>query len=128
MRYLSLGEVLDLYDRVIAQSGGAKGIRDQGALESAVAQPRMMFGDEELYPTLPAKAGALALSLVSNHPFVDGNKRIGHFAMEVMLVLNGFELDAPVEEQETTILSLAEGTLEREVFVRWVEDHLVPVD
>jgi death-on-curing protein len=75
MCYLTLGEVLDLYQQVMQYTGGAMGVRDLNALESAIAQPRMTFGGEELYPTLVEKASALCFSLVMNHPFVDGNKR-----------------------------------------------------
>lgn len=74
MRYLTLGEVLGIYRRVMEQSGGMAGIRDLGALESAVAQPRMTFSGEDLYPTLVEKAAALGFSLIQNHPFADGNK------------------------------------------------------
>jgi death-on-curing protein len=98
MRYLTLGEVLELYHRIIRQSGGSQGIRDLGALESALAQPRMTFGNQELYPTVVEKASALGFSLIKNPPFVDGNKRTGHAAMETFLVLNGFEIDASVDE------------------------------
>lgn len=77
MRYLSLQEVLSLHSLLIAQSGGGSGLRDRGALESAVAQPEASFGGEELYPDLASKAAALGHSLIQNHPFVDGNKRIG---------------------------------------------------
>jgi len=78
MRYLTVGEVLEIYSRVMSQSGGEVGIRDLGTLESAVAQPRMTFNGEELYPTIVEKASALGFSLIQNHPFVDGNKRTGH--------------------------------------------------
>src|SRR5690242_19069572 len=100
MRYLTLSEVLEMHRLVLEQSGGAGGVRDQNALESALAQPQMSFGGEELYPTLVEKASALAFSLVMNHPFVDGNKRVGHAAMETFLVLNGYEIHASVDEQE----------------------------
>ena len=85
MRFLSFGELIQLHHRIIEQSGGADGIRDLGLAESALAQPRMSFGGIELYPSLPEKAAALCFSLVMNHPFVDGNKRIGHAAMETLL-------------------------------------------
>ena len=97
IRYLSLREVLVLHERVAAVSGGGVGVRDLGLLESAVAQPRQTFGGADLYPSIVEKAVALGFSLISNHPFVDGNKRVGHAALEVFLLLNGFELDAPVE-------------------------------
>jgi death-on-curing protein len=124
-RYLSLLEVLSLHRQVIKQSGGAIGIRDLGMLESAIAQPRMTFDREELYPTIIDQAAALGLSLVMNHPFVDGNKRIGHAAIETFLVLNGLEIDAPIDEQERVILALASGELEREKFVEWLKQRVI---
>ena len=124
MRYLTLNEVLDLYWQVMEQSGGAVGIRDLNALESAVAQARMTFGGEELYPTVVEKASALGFSLVMNHPFVDGNKRIGHAAMETFLVLNGFEINASVDEQERIILQLAASDLDRDEFTKWLHAHI----
>jgi death on curing protein len=81
MRLLTLEQVLKLHQRVIEQSGGSIGIRNQEGLESALAQPRMSYADQELYPTLIEKVAALAFSLINNHPFVDGNKRIGHAAI-----------------------------------------------
>lgn len=128
MRYLLIDEVLQLHDRLIAATGGATGLRDRGALESAVAQPRMTFSGVDLYPQLTDKAAALCFSLVMNHPFVDGNKRIGHAAMETMLVINGVELIATVEDSEATILSLAAGSLSRAEFTTWVKDRARPLD
>ena len=125
MRHLSIEEVLRLHALVVEQSGGAAGVRDLPALESSVAQPHQTFGGDELYPSLAEKAAALGFFLISNHPFVDGNKRVGHAAMEVMLVLNGRELVAAVEEQERIVLAVAEGTMTREAFTAWVEQHLV---
>ena len=82
MRYLSLGEVLELHRLIIQQSGGAVGVRNLAALESAIAQPRMTFDGHDLYPSLEAKAAAICFFIVQNHPFLDGNKRCGHAAME----------------------------------------------
>lgn len=125
MRYLSLSEVLELHRRIIRQSGGSLGIRDLNAVESALAQPRMTFGGDDLYPTIVDKASALGFSLIQNHPFIDGNKRIGHAAMETYLILNGFEINAPVDEQEQIILSVASGTMERGEFLEWLRMHVV---
>jgi death-on-curing protein len=125
-RFLSLAEVLDLYGRVLVAGGGSSAIRDLGALESALAQPRATFDDVELYPTLVEKAAALGFSLIRNHPFVDGNKRIGHAAMEVFLVLNGQQLDASVDDGERVILGVAAGTIGRDEFAAWIREHLVP--
>ena len=124
MRFLSLGEVLELHRRIISDTGGASGLRDLGALESAISQPRMTFGGRDLYPDLVSKAVALGFSLVGNHPFVDGNKRIGHAAMETFLILNGSELAAPVEEAERVMLELAAGNLDREALASWVNEHV----
>ena len=123
MRFLTLKELIELHRRLIEQSGGSPGIRDLGLLESALAHPRMMFGGEDLYPTVVEKASALGFSLIKNHPFVDGNKRAGHAAMEVLLVLNGHEIDAGVDEQERVILRLAAGELGREEFTAWLRRH-----
>jgi death on curing protein len=125
-RYLTFAEVLELHQSVLERWGGAGGIRDINALESALAQPRQSFGDADLYPDLSSKAAALCFSLVLNHPFIDGNKRIGHAAMEVFLLVNGHELRAPVDEQERIVLDLAAGQLSRDAFLEWVKQHITP--
>jgi death-on-curing protein len=124
VRYPTVPEVLELHRRLILVSGGSHGLRDRGALESSVAQPQQTFGGDDLYPTIASKAAALGFSLIQNHPFIDGNKRIGHAALEVMLLLNGFELDADVDEQEKVILAVASGAMSRDEFLSWVEQHM----
>jgi death on curing protein len=128
MRYLTISEILELYRQVMETSGGTVGILSMSALESAIAQPHATFNGEELYPTVIEKAAALGFSLVMNHAFVDGNKRIGHVAMETFLVLNGFELNASTDEQETIILGLASGKFKREEFTKWVKNQLKPLE
>jgi len=127
MRYLTLGEVVALHRRVVTQSGGAGGIRDLGLLESALAQPKATFDATDLHPTVIEKAAALGFSLVANHAFVDGNKRIGHAAMEVFLVLNGFQIDASVDEQERLMLDIAAGQRHRDELVDWLRLHSRPI-
>jgi death on curing protein len=127
MRYLTLGEVVELHRRVLQAGGGAPGIRDLGALDSAVAQPKATFGGVDLYPSVVEKATALCFSLVQNHPFVDGNKRIGHAAMETFLVLNGTEIDAAVDDQERLMLDLAAGRIDRVYLTDWLRHHLRPL-
>src|SRR5690349_21044854 len=107
MRYLSLEEIIVLHSEIITRSGGMLGVRDRGGLESAVAQPKMTFSGNELYTTITDKAAALGHALIQNHAFLDGNKRIGHAAMEVFLLLNGYEINASVDEQERAILGVA---------------------
>lgn len=125
MRYLTVGEILEIYSRIIEQSGGSFGIRDIGALESAAAQPRMTFGGEELYPSIIEKAATLGYTLIQNHPFLDGNKRIGHAAMETFLLLNGYQINASIEEQYEIILKIASGELKRKVFTEWLRKSVV---
>ena len=122
MRYLTLIEVLELHRRIIEQSGGALGVRDFGLLESAIAQPRMTFGGEELYTSLIEKSAALGFSIIMNHPFVDGNKRTGHAAVETLLILNGMEISASVDEQERVMLAIASGEMGRKEFVEWLQE------
>ena len=123
MRYLTLIEVLELHRRIIERSGGALGVRDFGALESAVSQPRMTFGRKELYPSLVEKSAALGFSIIMNHPFVDGNKRTGHAAVETLLILNGMEISASVDEQEVAMLTIASGEMGRKEFVEWLQKY-----
>jgi death-on-curing protein len=128
MRYLTVGEILELYRRVMAQSGGAVGIQNLGALESAVAQPRMTFGGQDLYSDLTEKAAALGFSLIRNHPFVDGNKGLGHAAMETFLLLNGHEIRADVDEQERVILQVASAEIGREALTEWLRAHVAEAE
>jgi len=127
MRHLTLGEVVELHRRLLEQSGGASGLRDLGLLRSALAQPHATFGGADLHPTLVDKAAALGFALVANHPFVDGNKRVGHAAMEVFLVLNGFEVNASVDEQERVVLDIASGELDRDGLGRWLRTKVVQI-
>jgi len=126
MRYLVLSEVVELHRRLLDATGGAGGIRDLGALESALAQPKMTLAGNDLYASLEEKAAALCFSLVGNHPFVDGNKRVGHAAMETFLVLNGVEIDADLDEQERVMLDLAAGRIDRGRLADWLRQHLKP--
>lgn len=123
-RFLTLEEVLELHSQIIMTTGGSAGVRDFGSLQSAVAQPRMTFDHNDLYPSLEEKAGALAFSLICNHPFVDGNKRIGHAAMETFLVLNGRKIVAPLEDSEKLILNVAIGANSRYDLVSWIRQHI----
>jgi death on curing protein len=125
IRYLTLEEVISLHNRILQQERTGSGIRDLGALESAIAQPRMTFGGEELYPTIIEKASVLGFSIIMNHPFIDGNKRAGHAAMETFLVLNRLEIDSVVDEQERIILALAAGESDRDAFTNWLRQNVI---
>ncbi|HQR53928.1 MAG TPA: type II toxin-antitoxin system death-on-curing family toxin [Burkholderiales bacterium] len=128
MRFLTLGEVLALHRRILAESGGRTGVRDLGAIASALSQPRISVDGEDAYKTLADKAAALGFSLVRNHGFVDGNKRIAHAAMEVFLVMNGMELRASVDDQERFMFALAASEVSREELAEWLRCHAVGLD
>ncbi len=124
MRYLTIPEIMDLHERIVRMYGGAGGVRDFGALVAAAAQPRMTFAHHDLYATTPAKAAALTYSLITSHPFLDGNKRVGHAAMEVFLALNGQKPDSPVDEAERIIVGVAAGKVTRTQLANWIREHL----
>jgi death-on-curing protein len=121
--YLSIDQVLDLHRRQIREFGGASGIRDRGALESAVARPQATFGGEDLYPDVVAKAAALMHSLVMNHPFVDGNKRVGAHAGIVFLLVNEVEPDFSSPELTEVTLAVARGELSAEALAIWLRQR-----
>ena len=128
MRYLTLAEIVDLHGLITRATGGASAIRNLGALESAIAQPKATFDMNALYPSLVDKAAVLCLSIVQGHPFVDGNKRTGHAAMATFLLLNGAEINATIDEQEQVMLALASGQMNRQQFTNWLTTHVKDAD
>ncbi len=100
MNYLSPAQLLFIHARLIAETGGAIGVRELGLLAAAVARPQATFDGEDLYPDLLTKAAALMDSLVRNHPFVDGNKRTGITAAGLFVMIDGWQLTASSAELE----------------------------
>ncbi len=123
MRRLSKRQVLLLHEQLLSQSGGLQGVRDEGLLESALEAPFQAFGDTDAYPSLQQKAARLGYGLIKNHPFVDGNKRIGTHAMLVFLALNGVELSYSQKELSDIILTVAAGEKEYEDLLGWLLKH-----
>ena len=123
MRNLSKKQVLALHSDLIREFGGTEGIRDEGLLESALAAPFQTFDGEPAYPSLQAKAARLGFGLVSNHPFVDGNKRTGAHVMLVFLALNGVELCYGQEDLISIFLSVASGMSDCRDLQRWILEH-----
>ena len=109
-RFLSIDEVVEIHRDQIERYGGAGGIRDQGLLESALGQPAAIFGDRFLHRDLYEMAADL-FHLVQNHPFQDGNKRVGAVAAIVFLDLNDVELDLPEDELERLVMDVSQGRL-----------------
>jgi len=117
--YLSPAQAVALHHELLAVFGGLAGVRDRGNLEAAIARPAMTFGGEDLYPDVAAKAAALMHSLILNHPFVDGNKRTGAAAAELMLELNGWALVAGDQDLEDLTLATARGEMSAEALAIW---------
>ena len=121
--YVSLAQVLELHRRQIKRFGGAAGLRDRGAVEAAIGRPQMTFGGEDLYPEVADKAAALMHSLVMNHPFVDGNKRVGAHACLLFLLANGAEpIFSPTDLTEIT-LAVARGEVTAEALSIWLRQR-----
>lgn len=123
MILLTVDEVIELHTKLIAKTGGSDGLRDLGLLESAVYSAQSSFGDEELYPTTPEKAARLMYALVSNHAFVDGNKRIGVFVMLMTLKLNGVAIHYTQSELIELGLATASGKAKYEDILSWIQNH-----
>lgn len=124
MNLLTKRQIILLHSLLIQESGGTDGLRDEGLLDSAVRQPYQTFGGVDLYPTIIDKAVRLGYSLITDHPFVDGNKRIGTHAMLVFLDLNGIELEYEDEDLIRLILQIAAGQADDHVLEAWVRGHL----
>ena len=120
---LTKEQVISIHHSLIEATGGADGVRDEGLLESALEAPFQTFDGVDLYPTLLQKAARLGYSLVSNHSFVDGNKRIGIHIMLVFLALNGVEIECTQQELIDVGLSLASGTMSAEALFDWLSAH-----
>ena len=126
MKYLHPKQLLYLYQHIIQQSGGTIGLRDAGLLESAAYRPQATFGGQDLYPDLFSKAAALGHSIISNYPFVDGNKRVGFEAMRLMLRLNGYDVHARLEAKYDFVIGVAKGQLTEQAIADWLKQHSRP--
>ncbi|MCX6055156.1 MAG: type II toxin-antitoxin system death-on-curing family toxin [Chloroflexi bacterium] len=128
MKYLTAEQVLFIHSRIVAETGGSHGVRELGLLESAVGRPQATFDDKDLYRDPFTKAAALMLSLINNHPFVDGNKRTGVTAAGLFLRINGMKLAVSQEELETCATRVALKQIEIAELSDWLREHAVPVN
>jgi len=125
MIILTTDEVITMHEKLVAATGGSPGIRDMGLLESAVLGCTQTFGGEEIYPTVVEKAARMAYSLCKNHPFIDGNKRVAVTALLVILRMNNVSLQYTQQELITLGLKTADGNINYEDIVVWVNSHLI---
>ena len=125
MNILTKAQILSLHESLIADSGGLQGIRDEGLLDSAINTPFQSFGGTEFYPTIDDKAARLGYGLIKNHPFIDGNKRIGTHAMLVLLEINQISVEYEDDDLIATILAIAAGELTSEDLLSWLQNHII---
>jgi death-on-curing protein len=113
-------EVEQLHRILIDKFGGSHGIRDNAALESAIARPSQMFDSKELYPSVLEKAAALIESILINHPFIDGNKRTGYTLLRLFLIQNEMDITASQDNKYEFVIDIASGALKYEGIISWL--------
>lgn len=123
LAFLTLSEVIEIHNDQIARYGGSEGVRDWGLLQSALAMPAAMFGGQYLHTDLCEMAAAYLFHLVQNHPFFDGNKRVGAVAADVFLTLNNFRLKATEEEFEEMVISVATGAMGKSAVAEFFQEN-----
>ena len=124
MILLTVDEIIYLHSKLVARTGGSDGLRDKDLLESAVFSALGGFGDEEAYPTIEEKAARLMYSIINNHAFVDGNKRIGIVVMLTTLKLNELELKYTQAELVELGLKTASGNASYNHILNFIKSHL----
>ncbi|POY35747.1 type II toxin-antitoxin system death-on-curing family toxin [Solitalea longa] len=121
---ISLNDVENIHNILIDRFGGSKGIRDIGALQSAISRPFATFDQQELYPTPIEKAAAILESIVINHPFIDGNKRTSYVLMRLILMENGMDVFASQDEKYEMVIAASTGKFRIEEIKHWINRHL----
>ena len=121
---IRLNDVLNIHDILIDEFGGTKGVRDQGALESAINRPYATFGELDLYPSQIEKAAAIFESILINHPFLDGNKRTAYVLMKLILLEDGLAIYADQDEKYQMVISASKGDIRFAEIVKWLQNRI----
>ena len=120
---INLENAIKIQEILIEEFGGTKGIRDIKLLESALSRPFQTFDKQELYPTAAKKAAALIESILVNHPFLDGNKRIGYVLMRLLLLESDMDIIASQDDKYNFVISIAKGNLSFEKITEWIDQN-----
>ncbi|MFN6462042.1 MAG: type II toxin-antitoxin system death-on-curing family toxin [Nostoc sp. DedVER02] len=123
-RFLSIFQVLDIHQDEINSFGGTSGVRDEGLLDSALAQPQATFGGELLHPTIHEQAAAYLYHLAMNHPFIDGNKRTAFAVMDTFITLNAYSLNLSQEQAYNLVIQVVQKEISKEELSAFLELHL----
>ena len=125
MVYLYPKQIIYLHKQIIFSTGGSHGVRNKGMLESAVYRPQATYGQQDLYPDLFLKAAVLGHSMIGNHPFIDGNKRVGYQAMRLFLRLNGYDIKASLNEKYNFVMNVASSRINEHGMHDWLKAHII---
>jgi len=125
MIILTIDEIINLQEKLILATGGSTGLRDLGLLQSAFFSAVQSFDDEDLYKNIEEKSARLAFAITKNHPFVDGNKRIGIFVMLMTLKLNNVQIKYEQKELVSLGLGIADGSIEFSDILIWINGHRI---
>ncbi len=123
---LEIADVVEIHRRLIQEFGGTSGLRDNELLESAISRPFQTFDSSELYPTIEEKASAIIESIISNHPFIDGNKRTGYTLFRLFLLSEGKDIKCSTNDKYEFVLSVAENKLKYAEILKWTLDRIMP--
>lgn len=122
---MDLKQVLVIHQVLIQEFGGSNGVRDNDLLDSALNRPYLTFDEQELYPTPAAKAAAILESIVTNHPFMDGNKRTGYTLMRLILMNHNHDIDASQDEKYQFVINVASGKMKFDEIKEWIDNRLI---
>ncbi|MEH2330294.1 type II toxin-antitoxin system death-on-curing family toxin [Nostoc sp.] len=124
LKFFTISQVLDIHQRQIQRFGGTSGVRDEGLLDSALAQPQATFGGELLHPTIHQQAAAYLYHLTMNHPFIDGNKRTAFAVMDTFITLNGYTLNLSQEQAYNLVIQVVQKEISKEELSAFLELYL----
>jgi death on curing protein len=126
MHYLTPADLIVVHELLLSEFGGMRGITEAGfgRLEAALAAPQASMFGQDIFADVPSKAAALCQAIVRAHPFTDGNKRVALVALDLFLAHHGYTLAATNDDAYATIMALAQGELDQETLLEWVEQHI----
>lgn len=120
---ISVNDILTIHKKLVDNFGGLHGVRDMPALESAIARPFQKYDNQLLYASVLEQGAALIESLLTNHPFADGNKRTGYVSLRLFLMQHGLDFNASMDERYDFVIQIASGSIKSEEILGWLEKH-----